>query len=338
MPAPVDQPGKHDPAPDLHIIPAMEEWISEHSLVVPQSSNGERLDVFLKSALDEFSRSYLQKLISQGCITLNGVVPKPAKSVHTGDDIDVRVPPPVELRADPENIPLEVLFEDSDIIVINKAAGMVVHPACGHLSGTLVNALLFHCAGKLSGINGVLRPGIVHRLDAGTSGVMVCAKSDVAHRSLVDQFKGRSVDKRYFAIVHGPVSPELHRIEAPIGRHRSDFRRMAVREDVGKAAVTEIVSSFPYDEFSAVHLHILTGRTHQIRVHMKYRGHPLLCDETYGAEASFPSDNPVISRVCLHAYRLSFDHPVTRHRLCFNARIPDDIKSALALIRGRNKA
>ncbi|GAB4158883.1 MAG: RluA family pseudouridine synthase [Planctomycetota bacterium] len=306
----------------------VEDCISEFSLVVPKTAAGMRLDAFLGQSLDEFSRSYLKKLIQQGLITIAGLVPKPSRSVKPGEEIEIRIPTPESWDVVPQEIPISIVYEDSSIVVVNKSAGMVVHPSPGHRDGTLVNALLHHC-GELPGINGVLRPGVVHRLDAGTSGLIVFARDDRAMSSLTAQFKNREVRKRYFAIVHGEIPRDHFIIDEPIGRHRTDFRRMAVRRDVGKHAVTEILSTRPFHGFSAVHVAILTGRTHQIRVHMRHIGHPLVCDSLYGREAVFPPENPTLQRCALHSYSLSFRHPVGGRNMHFSAPLPDDIRLTL---------
>ncbi len=312
------------PQPDGDII-------AEFSLSVPREADGSRLDAFLGSALEEFSRSYLKKLILLGSVRLNGAIPKPAKTVRAGDVIEISVPRPVELEARPQDIPLRIIHEDEHIVVVDKPAGMVVHPAAGHADGTLVNALLHHCGESLSSINGVLRPGIVHRLDRTTSGVIVAAKTDLAHRSLVSQFKERKVRKRYFALVHGrPAAGAL--VEAPLGRHRSDFRRMAVRRDVGRPAATLVLSVLPLGPFSAVHLYPRTGRTHQIRVHMRHLGSPLLCDDLYGREIAWPADSPVLERTALHAAAIAFTHPATGEPVAFASPLPPDIMAALELM------
>lgn len=310
-----------------------QDLISEFSLVVPSCSAGMRLDSFLSDTLDEFSRSYLKKLVLQGCITLNGLPPKPAKAVKAGDLIAISIPAPEELSAAPQNIPISVIYEDADIIVVNKSADMVVHPSAGHPDGTLVNALLYYCQGRLSAINGVLRPGIVHRLDRCTSGVIVAAKNDHAHHCLVEQFKERKISKRYLAVVHGRFPKDLRLIDAPLGRSKSDFRRIAIRPDVGREARTQIMSVIHIGRYSAVHVYPQTGRTHQIRVHLKSKGHPILCDDLYGNETTFPSHNPVLARCALHSYRIEFDHPSTAKRISFRAPLSEDIKRLLFNLR-----
>ena len=282
---------------------------------------GARLDQFLASSVPELSRARIQDLIKAGHVTLNAGAAKASARLRVGDAISLQEPPPVATSTIAEDIALDVLFEDDDLIVLNKAAGLVVHPAAGNWSGTIVNALLHHCR-ALSGIGGEQRPGIVHRLDKDTSGCLVAAKSDLAHQSLARQFARREVSKIYLAIVAGYVRFLTGTIDAPIGRHPVQRKKMTVVvEGSGRAAKTgyRVVQELPTGTLVECTLH--TGRTHQIRVHLKHLGHPLLGDEVYGKRAGF-------SRQMLHAWRLGFAHPRTGERVSFESPIPPDFVEA----------
>ncbi|MCX7886222.1 MAG: RluA family pseudouridine synthase [Verrucomicrobiae bacterium] len=288
---------------------------------------GQRLDRFLQTQLPQMSRAFLQKLIEEGNVTVNGQRKKPSYRVAAGDRVAVSIPParPLEVAAEP--IPLDVLYEDDDLIVVNKPAGMVVHPAAGSREHTLVNALLHHCQGRLSGIGGVERPGIVHRLDKGTSGCIVVAKTDLAHQGLVAQFKARRVRKIYRAICWGVFAQAAGRIETVIGRSSSDRKKMSARVLRGRAAVSEYRVLNQFAEFALVEVVPHTGRTHQIRVHMAYIGHPVVGDTTYGrrartAEAALPF---AVERPLLHAYKLGFVHPRSGAWLELEAPLPEDM-------------
>ena len=289
---------------------------------VTDNERGQRLDRFLQTQMPERSRAFLQKLIEQGNARVNGQPHKASYSVRTGDQVSVEIPPPVPLEAQPEQIRLNVLYEDDDLIVVNKAAGMVVHPAVGNYEHTLVNALLHHCRCHLAGIGGVERPGIVHRLDKGTSGCIVVAKNDTAHCSLVDQFKARTVRKVYRAICWGTFARVSGRIETDIGRSGRDRQKMSVRVTRGRAALSEyrVLKQFP--SFALVEVTPHTGRTHQIRVHMAHIGHPLVGDAVYGRARAVEI---AVDRPMLHAYKLSFTHPCTGERLEFEAPVPEDM-------------
>jgi len=283
----------------------------------------ERLDAFLATRLHELSRSRIQTLIREQYIMVNGNPAKPRDTIKSGDRITIVLPDAVPLDAAPQDLPLDILFEDDDLVVLNKAPGMVVHPAPGNPDGTLVNALLHHCRGKLSGIGGVERPGIVHRLDKDTSGCLVVAKSDAAHQSLVTQFSERStMEKLYLAVTMGIPKPEKDTVFTHLGRHPVNRQKMAVvNPPGGKTAITdyEILATDAATLTALVLCHLHTGRTHQIRVHMHHKGTPLLGDPIYGR----PASNPTLpQRLMLHAWRLSFDHPVTGIRHQFEAPIP----------------
>lgn len=290
-----------------------------------EDSAGERIDAFLASRLADLSRSRIQTLIREQYILVNGNPAKPRDSVKPGDLITLAIPEAVPLDAAPQDIPLDILFEDDDLVVLNKAPGMVVHPAPGNPDGTLVNALLHHCKGKLSGIGGVERPGIVHRLDKDTSGCLVVAKSDVAHQSLVTQFSERStMEKLYLAVTKGVPKPERDTIFTHIGRHPVNRQKMAVvNPPGGKTAITdyEILATDASTVTALVLCHLHTGRTHQIRVHMHYKGTPLVGDPIYGKPDKVSEQT---GRLMLHAWRLSFEHPVTRKRHFFEAPVPPE--------------
>ncbi|HHY75184.1 MAG TPA: RluA family pseudouridine synthase [Firmicutes bacterium] len=298
-------------------------------LRVDETHGGERLDVFVaKMASGEgLSRTRAQGLIEEGNIRLNGLCAKPSTKVKPGDVIDVTVPPPEEWDVAPEEIPIDVVYEDADVLVINKARGMVVHPAAGHWQGTLVNAILAHCP-DLAGIGGEVRPGIVHRLDKGTTGLMVVAKNDGALKSLQDQIKARKVKRVYIALCVGEVRNDAGTVDAPIGRHPVHRKKMAV-VPTGRSAVTdyEVLARFSAD-FTLLLAKLRTGRTHQIRVHMAHLGHPVAGDPVYGRVRN----DLGLEGQALHALVLGFDHPVTGERLEFSAPLPRDFEEALGLL------
>jgi 23S rRNA pseudouridine1911/1915/1917 synthase len=300
------------------------------SHVVPDEAAGLRLDQFLRRELPEHSRAFLQKLIEHGNVQVNGRAPKASYNVRAGDDVRLEIPPPRPLEARAEEIPLDVLSEDDDLIVVNKPAGLVVHPAAGNQEHTLVNALLHHCRGKLAGIGGVERPGIVHRLDKGTSGCIVVAKTDFAHKALVAQFKSRGVKKIYRAVCSGKFERLSGHIETVIGRSERDRQKMSARVSRGRPAVTDYRVLKQFADFALVELQIHTGRTHQIRVHMAHIGHPVVGDATYGrAHSALSASRSTISvaRPLLHAYKLGFTHPRSEQFVEFTAPVPDDMVS-----------
>jgi 23S rRNA pseudouridine1911/1915/1917 synthase len=292
------------------------------SHVVSVESAGQRLDRFLRQELPEHSRVFLQKLLEQGDARVNGRTAKASYTVRAGDKVVVEIPPLRILETQPEDIPLDVLFEDDDLIVVNKPAGLVVHPAAGNQEHTLVNALLHHCRGGLAGIGGVERPGIVHRLDKGTSGCIVVAKTDFAHQALVAQFKSRGVKKVYHAVCWGKFERASGRIETVIGRSERDRKKMSARVARGRNAVTDYRVLKQFAEFTLVELHIHTGRTHQIRVHMAHIGHPIVGDGTYGRARQ---TNISVARPLLHAYKLGFTHPRSQQFVEFTAPVPEDM-------------
>ena len=284
-----------------------------------------RIDLHLVRALPELSRSRIQQLIHAGFVRLNGATTRPHQVVRTGDQIELTNPPPEKIETRPEAIPLEVLFEDDDLIVINKPAGMTVHPGAGHREHTLVNALLHHCL-TLSGIGGKERPGIVHRLDKETSGCLVAAKNDIAHRELSKQFAARAVEKIYLALVAGKVRKQTGVIEEKIGRHPVHRQRMSVASPRGRAARTEYRVVRSSEQASLIECRLYSGRTHQIRVHLHHLGHPVLGDKIYAPR--FTKNFP---RQMLHAWKLGFRHPHTGEWKNFEARLPEDLKQAIAL-------
>ena len=286
-----------------------------------------RLDVYLGEKFPDKSRSHIQKIIGSGGVTVNGETVKPSFKLSGGEIISVSEVESVDAEFLPENLPLDILYEDADIIVVNKARGMTVHPAETVHSGTLVNALLFHCK-DLSGINGVKRPGIVHRLDKDTSGVMVVAKNDAAHVNLAAQIQSKTAVRTYLAIVHGVISDGAGIITGAIGRDKSDRKKMAVVPD-GKPAVTEFKVLARFENFTYVECKLQTGRTHQIRVHMAAIGHPLLGDTKYTARKNIFA----IDGQALHSHTLSLTHPTTGERMNFTAPIPDDMAKILNQLR-----
>jgi 23S rRNA pseudouridine1911/1915/1917 synthase len=305
----------------------------ERVLEVTAEEAGRRLDSYLAERLD-VSRSRIEQLIEEGRVELNGSLPKKRARPAAGDRIRVTFPPPTESSLSAEAIPLDIVYQDEDLLVLNKPAGLVVHPAPGNRSGTLVNALL-HGVRDLSGIGGVLRPGIVHRLDRDTSGLMVVAKNDRAHRGLADQLKRRRMRRRYLAAAWGHLaSPEMT-VDAPIARHPRDRKRMAVSE-IGRPAVTHLQTLERWRAADLLSVRLETGRTHQIRVHLQHIGHPVVGDKVYGAGRERGFSGPerawaaTLARVCsrqfLHATELSFDHPVSRRAMIFEAPLPADLE------------
>lgn len=303
---------------------------------------GLRLDVAIATACDTeeilLTRSAIQKLMSSGAVSCNGSVISKSRKITGGEQITVTLPEASECDAEPEDIPLDTVYEDDDIIVVNKAQGMVVHPAPGHLHGTLVSALLWECGSSLSGIGGVMRPGIVHRIDKDTSGLICAAKNDAAHISLSEQLKDHSMHRVYLAVCNGRLRNSEGRVEAPIGRSHTDRKRMAVRDD-GKPAATNYTVleefSYPGGCASLLRLVLETGRTHQIRVHMAYLGHPLLGDSVYGGgQSAFEKRHPsCFSGQCLHAEGLTLRHPRTGEEMIFNAAPPENFNRVLKLLR-----
>jgi 23S rRNA pseudouridine1911/1915/1917 synthase len=311
---------------------------SNEHFTVEQSHPGVRLDAFLRARFPGTSRGTWQRLIEAGEVRINGKAAKATYAPRAGDVFDIHQPEARPVEALPEKIPLEILFEDKSLLVLNKPAGLVVHPAAGHDAGTLVNALLHHCRGSLSGIGGVARPGIVHRLDKETSGCLVVAKNDETHLALSDQFASREVKKIYHALVCGEPARATGEIHASIARHPTERKRMAVcAEGDGRSAHTSYRILERLYAATLMEAQIHTGRTHQIRVHFHFLGHPVVGDETYGAKLNKKLQaltHYEAPRVMLHAYELTFVHPRTKKTMTFQAALPSDFKQALKILRG----
>jgi len=294
--------------------------------IVLNEEAGERIDKVIASINEDWSRSQVQEWIKNGDVLVNEKVVKPNYKCSEGDEMILHIPEPKSLDVEPEDMDLNIYYEDEDVLVVNKPRGMVVHPAPGHLSGTLVNGLMAHCK-DLSGINGVLRPGIVHRIDKDTSGLLMVAKNDMAHESLVNQLVNKTVTRKYEAIVHGVIPHDYGTIDAPIGRDKVDRQSMAV-VDNGKDAVTHFRVIDRFEQFTHVECVLETGRTHQIRVHMKYIGFPLAGDPKYGPKKTLP-----INGQALHAGVLGFTHPRTKEYLEFQAPLPEEFERLLDQLR-----
>ena len=293
-----------------------------------EESKNQRLDAFLASSLDGLTRSQATRLIESGEVAVNGRAVSKSYKLAGGEDVAVTLPEPEPVEAVPQDIPLDVVYEDADVIVVNKPSGMVVHPAPGHPDGTLVNALLYHCAGTLSGIGGALRPGIVHRIDRDTSGLIIAAKNDAAHQYLSAQLADHTLARTYECIVVGKLREDRGTVDAPIARHPTDRKRMAVVAG-GREAVThwEVIARYP--GYTHVRCRLETGRTHQIRVHMAYIGHPILGDTVYGAKKEVPG----LTGQCLHAVGLRFLHPRTHEVVELSCPLPDEFTRMLQKIR-----
>lgn len=284
-----------------------------------ENDAGKRLDSFLTEKCPEMTRSLIQKQIENGNVTVNDKIYAKNYKLKNNDKIILLVPDPETMEAKPENIPLEIVYEDDDLLVVNKPKNMVVHPAPGNYEGTLVNALLFHCGDSLSGINGVMRPGIVHRIDKDTSGLLIVAKNDFSHKRLAEQIKVHSFERKYMAVVYGNLKNDEGTIDAPIGRHPSDRKKMTVIYKNSKPAVTHYKVYRRYEGFTLVELTLETGRTHQIRVHMASIGHPVAGDPVYGPKKVITS----LSGQCLHAYYISFVHPRTEKIITLSSELPE---------------
>ena len=293
-----------------------------------EESKNQRLDAFLASSLDGLTRSQATRLIESSEVAVNGRAVSKSYKLAGGEDVAVTLPEPEPVEAVPQDIPLDVVYEDADVIVVNKPSGMVVHPAPGHPDGTLVNALLYHCAGTLSGIGGALRPGIVHRIDRDTSGLIIAAKNDAAHQYLSAQLADHTLARTYECIVVGALREDRGAVDAPIARHPTDRKRMAVVAG-GREAVThwEVIARYP--GYTHVRCRLETGRTHQIRVHMAYIGHPILGDTVYGAKKEVPG----LTGQCLHAVGLRFLHPRTHEVMELSCPLPDEFTRMLQKIR-----
>ena len=301
-------------------------------MILLADKTGERADAALARLCPELTRSAAQKLLEAGQVTCGGKTLKKNDKLTAGDELEVQLPEVQEVDIQPENIPLDVVFEDDDVIVINKPKGLVVHPAAGHWSGTLVNALMYHCRDSLSGINGELRPGIVHRIDMDTSGLLIVAKNDFAHQSLAEQLKDHSLARTYECIVVGGIKEDSGVIDAPIGRHPVDRKKMAVTEKNSKPAVTHWQVLERFSGYTRLQCKLETGRTHQIRVHLAWRNHPILGDMVYGHKKPELGQ----SSQCLHARALTFRHPRTGAAVTVECPLPDYFEEVLQKLRNKN--
>ncbi len=303
--------------------------MTEKTFVVPEGAEPERIDKYISLVCEEMTRSYVQRLIEEGKVVCNGKKVRTCLKVGPFDEITVTVPPPQELEVEPEDIPLDIVFEDEELMVINKPKGMVVHPAAGNESGTLVNAVLFHAKGKLSGINGVIRPGIVHRLDKDTSGLIVVAKTNEAHLSLAEQIKEKTCRRVYVCLVRGNLREDEGTIDAPIGRHPTQRKKMCVTQKNSRSAVTHYRVLERFGDYTFVECRLETGRTHQIRVHMQHIGHPVIGDEVYSG-----GKNPFgLHTQALHAVQIGFVHPISGEEMSFSCPIPDYMEAILERLR-----
>ena len=294
------------------------DFDEESVITIDSEYAGQRLDKLMSLAFPEISRSKAQELIDSGLVFVNGKEKNKNYKPAAGDEVSFTVPAPREMNILAQNIPLDIIYEDNDLLVVNKPKGMVVHPANGNYENTLVNALMYHCKGSLSGVNGVIRPGIVHRIDKDTAGLLLVAKNDRAHISLSEQIKAHSVDRIYYAVIKGYLKEESGVIDAPIGRNTADRKKMCVTQKNSKTALTHYEVVERLCGYSLIKCRLETGRTHQIRVHMAYLGHPLAGDTVYGS----PKDNPQLCGQCLFAAQIGFNHPVTNERMLFKAPFP----------------
>ncbi len=296
-------------------------------LYVSSETAGARIDKWLSENIDDLSRSSVQKLLKESSILINSKAVNKNYKLRDNDIIDINIPDPVELDVAPQNIPIDIVYEDDDLLVVNKPKGMVVHPAAGNPDGTLVNALLYHCKGRLSSINGVIRPGIVHRIDKNTSGLLIVAKTNKAHTHLAEQIKEHTFTREYLGIVCGHMSDEENTINAPIGRHKLNRKKMAVTDTNSKNAVTHYKVLETFEKYSLLKFILETGRTHQIRVHMSYIGHPVLGDDVYGKPFKG------IDGQCLHAKKIGFIHPSTGKYMEFDSKLPEYFEKILKKVR-----
>lgn len=303
-------------------------------LVVDDSGIGVRLDKFLVERIEDKTRSFLTKLVEDGEVSVNGEIKSKSYKLRKADVVEITIPDPIEIKAEPENIPLDIIYEDDDLLVVNKPKGMVVHPAPGNIDGTLVNALLYHCKDSLSGINGQLRPGIVHRIDKNTSGLLIVAKNDISHAFLSEQIKQHSFTREYQAVVCGRIDSD-GTVDAPIGRHRLDRKKMTVTDRNSKNAVTHYFPQKLYNGYTHIICRLETGRTHQIRVHMSYIGHPVAGDDVYGG---VKKDNQAyLTGQCLHAYKIGFIHPTTKRYLEFTSPLPEYFRRFITHLEKKEK-
>ena len=303
--------------------------MNEIVVEITPEMEGERIDKCISNYLESLSRSYIQKIIKDGKAYVNDAVVKANYKVKVDDKVQFEIPDCEEPDIPPQDIPLDILYEDKDILIVNKPKDMVVHPAPGHYEGTLVNAIMFHCKDELSGINGVLRPGIVHRIDKDTTGSIIICKNDEAHRKIAQQLKEHSITRKYRAIVYGRIMEEEGTVNAPIGRHPTDRKKMAINEKNGKPAVTHYKVLERFDKYTYIECQLETGRTHQIRVHMTSIGHPLLGDEVYGnAKCTFKLEGQT-----LHAMTIGFIHPTTGEYVEYEAPLPEYFEHLLQILR-----
>ena len=304
--------------------------MKQERFCVNEEDAGARIDKYLAEVLPDLTRSYLQKVMKQEQVLIAGQPVKANYRLKVEDVVEITIPDAVEPDIKPENIPLDILYEDDYVLVVNKPKGMVVHPAAGHTSGTLVNAVMYHCKENLSGINGVLRPGIVHRIDMDTTGSLIICKNDMAHNHIAEQLKVHSITRKYRAIVHGVIKEDAGRVDAPIGRHPVDRKKMAINEKNGKSAVTNYKVLERFRDYTYVECQLETGRTHQIRVHMASLHHPLLGDAVYG-----PAKCPYkLQGQTLHAATIGFEHPATAEYLELTAPLPEYFEELLRKLRG----
>ena len=301
----------------------------EETCIVHEDEKGIRLDALLAEKYEEYTRSFLQKLIKNGDILVNGEASKVNYKVRVNDTLTVCIPEPKEVSIEPENIPLNIVYEDSDIIIVNKPKEMVVHPSAGHVNGTLVNALLYHCRDGLSGINGELRPGIVHRIDQDTTGLLIVCKNDRAHNAIAEQLKVHSVTRKYIALVQDNITEDEGTIDAPIGRHPVERKKMAINHQHGKRAVTHYRVLERFGKYTLLECQLETGRTHQIRVHLASIHHPLVGDTVYGSNKQPFS----LKGQCLHAKVIGFIHPATGEYMEFDSELPDYFTKLLDKLR-----
>ena len=306
--------------------------MTAYTLTTELCDEGLRLDRFLSEELEDHSRSFLQKLIKEGLVTVDGKPVKANYRLSAGQQVSVQVREPEEVNIEPQEMPLDILYEDGDVCIVNKPKGMVVHPAAGHYRDTLVNGIMYHCQDSLSGINGSLRPGIVHRIDKDTTGALIICKNDKAHSCIAEQLKEHSITRRYRAIIIGNLSEDEGTVDAPIGRHPTQRKKMAVNRNNGKRAVTHYRVLARFRGYTYIECRLETGRTHQIRVHMWWLGYPLAGDDIYGW------DFDLIGRHALHCGRIWFPHPVTGERIEVTAPPPEDFLEAIRRARVRPKA
>ncbi len=306
--------------------------MEQYTFVIDDTQKGIRADKFLSTFIPQITRSALQGYIADGSVTVNNMPVSKNYKTKIGDKIEVNIPDPVPLEATAENIPLDIIYEDNDLIVVNKPKGMVVHPAAGNYTGTLVNALLYHCKGSLSGINGVLRPGIVHRIDKNTSGLLIVAKNDQAHKGLAEQIKEHSFTRQYETVVYGNIKDDDGTVNQPIGRNPSDRKKMAVTATNSKEAVTHFKVLERFNQFTHLVVTLETGRTHQIRVHMAYLNHPVAGDDVYGPKKIITK----LNGQCLHARKIGFIHPISGEYLEFTSELPQYFVEFLEELRKKH--